>query len=150
MFEDLIYSIKVGPGYNPILSYCHVFSSGKVITAEGIYGKKIPETSRVLSVDYIEKIQDIISKYPGLFYINDNALKKEWMSFQTDGVITEVTFSDGEISNTLSVDNLYEYAEFIRKNDDGESTHIYQLLKLVKEIRKVLIEAGINKKYLGL
>ena len=92
--------------------------------------------------DYISQIKKILSDNSEIFIIN--RIENDGLLI-LDGVEDEFIFSDGEKNNTIKIDNFSERRKSRNLND---LPNLKLLATVHREIRKILINAGVDRKYL--
>ena len=142
--ENLIYGYRCKGTMLPEYHFIKVFDSGRVIIKKGLLFNLGKESKKVLNIpkDYISQIKKILSDNSEIFIIN--RIENDGLLI-LDGVEDEFIFSDGERKNTIKIDNFSER----RKSRNLDDLPNLKLLATVRrEIRKILISAGIDRKFL--
>lgn len=140
----LIYGYRCNGTMWPEYHFIKVFDSGKVVIKKGLLFDLGKDYKKVLNIskDYISQIEIILSDNSNIFSIN--RIENDGLLI-LDGVEDEFIFSDGKRKNTIKIDNFSER----QKSRNLDNLPNLKLLATVhREIRKILISAGIDKDYL--
>ena len=145
MEKGLIYSFRSEGTYCPRYGFCKVYKDGKVEFGSGhlySHDHNFVATGRISKSD-VHKIIEVIDKYSELFSVKK--IEKEYII--TDGTNETIFFSDGQRSNTLEAYSLWAWGdsgdEFIAEHN----SKILMLYKLYKEVRDILLLAGLSDDY---
>jgi len=141
---ELIYGYRCNGTMWPEYHFIKVFDSGKVIIKKGLLFDLSKDSKKVLNIpeDYISQIKKVLSDNSDIFSINkieDDDL------LILDGVEDEFIFSDGEKNNTIIIDNFSERRKSCNLND---LPNLKLLATVHRKIRKILINAGVDREYL--
>ena len=142
--ENLIYGHRCKGTMLPEYHFIKVFDSGKVVIKKGLLFDLGKDYKKVLNIpkDYISQIKKILSDNSEIFIIN--RIENDGLLI-LDGVEDEFIFSDGEKNNTIKIDNFSERRKSCNLND---LPNLKLLATVHREIRKILISAGIDKEFL--
>lgn len=140
----LIYGYRCKGAMWPKCHFIKVFDSGKAVIKKGLLFGLSKDSKKVLNIpeDCISQIKKVLSDNSDIFSIN----KIEYDDLLIlDGVEDEFIFSDGEKNNTIKIDNFSERRKSCNLND---LPNLKLLATVHREIRKILINAGVDRKYL--
>ena len=142
--ENLIYGYRCKGTMWPEYHFIKVFDSGKAVIKKGLLFDLSEDSKKVLNIpkDYISQIKKVLSDNSDIF--NINKIENDDLLF-LDGVEDEFIFSDGEKNNTIKIDNFSERRKCCNLND---LPNLKLLATVHREIRKILINAGIDRDYL--
>ena len=141
--ENLIFGYRCDGTMLPEYHFIKVYDSGKIIIKKGsLIESRSARKSQTISKDDVIQIKKIISDNDDIFKI-DRIEDNNIMFF--DGVDDTFVFSDGKRKNIIKIDNFWERG---RSKDIDKMPNLALLTIVYREIRKILIKAGVDKKYI--
>ena len=145
MEKNLIYSFRSEGTALPKYSFCKVYKDGKVEFGSGWlidHNHDFVATGQISKQD-VHRIEETIDKYSELFSVKK--VEEEYMI--TDGSYETIFFSDGQRSNTLRTYSLWAWNDSEDRYTDEHYPKTLILLKFYKEVRDILLFAGLAEDY---
>ena len=150
MSKKLIYSYRSEGTALPKYIYCKVYNDGTLVAGDGWLwppekkNKDEHHAVRKLSRETIRDIQRIIDQNFKIFEIDK--LEDDGV-LVLDGTDETLYFSDEQQKRTFKIDNLGLRNRHEKENGMPETPNMDLVIKVYKEIRKILIKSGLSPEH---